>query len=73
MAIILWLVIGLVVGWLAGRVMRSSHGTLVDLVLGVVGSLVGRFISDQLLVAVLGAMLLLVLHRLLFARRVSRV
>jgi len=77
--IILWLVIGLVAGWLASKVMHSPHGILMDLVLGLVGSLVGGFlasalfhwspgsITGSLVVAFVGAVILIGIHRLLFS------
>jgi uncharacterized membrane protein YeaQ/YmgE (transglycosylase-associated protein family) len=100
--ILLWVIVGLVAGWLASKVLHSPHGILMDLVLGIVGSLLGgwvvRVIFEQhgpfadaraeqfraasqsltwttesvivhIVVAALGAMLLIVLHRLLVTRR----
>lgn len=83
MGIILWLIIGLVAGWLASLVMHSPHGILMDLVLGLVGSLVGGFLADllfgwnpssitgSLLVAFVGAALLIAIHRAIFGGRRS--
>jgi uncharacterized membrane protein YeaQ/YmgE (transglycosylase-associated protein family) len=102
-AIILWVVVGLAAGWLAGKVLVSPHGIIMDLLLGLVGALLGGFLLRELLkrvgpitnaqwekyrlasqqtlawtaesmlahiaVAFLGALLLLALHRLLFASR----
>ena len=42
------LIIGALVGWLAGKIMNSSHGLLVNLLLGWGGSLLGKFIADLL-------------------------
>ena len=84
MGIILWIVIGLAAGWLASLVMHSPHGILMDLVLGLIGSLVGGFLASLLLhwkptsigghliVAFVGAVLLLFIHRLIFARSAVR-
>jgi uncharacterized membrane protein YeaQ/YmgE (transglycosylase-associated protein family) len=84
MGILLWLVIGLVAGWLASMVMHSPHGILMDLVLGLVGSLVGgslasalfhwsaNSISGSLVVAFAGAVVLIALSRL-FTHRGLRV
>lgn len=42
MAFLWFLLIGLAAGWLAGRIMRSgSHGLLVDLIVGVIGAILG--------------------------------
>lgn len=45
MAILEWLVVGLVAGWLAGLVMKGSgYGVLADIVLGIVGGILGGWI-----------------------------
>jgi len=41
MGIILWLVIGAVVGAIAGMIMRESFGLIGNIVVGVVGAFVG--------------------------------
>lgn len=74
LGIIGWLVIGIAAGWLAEQIMGRNHGLLTNLIVGVVGALLGGFIASQLLgvpvggfnivtfiVAVLGAVLLLFL------------
>jgi len=74
MGIIGWIVIGIVAGWLAEQVMGRNHGLLTNLIVGVIGALVGGFIAGTvldipvggfnlitLLVAFLGACLLLFL------------
>lgn len=41
-AIISWLVVGLVAGWLSGQIMKGSgFGVVGNLVLGVIGAVVG--------------------------------
>ncbi len=43
--IIAWLVVGLLAGWMAGLVMKGGgYGMLGDIVVGLVGSLVGGFL-----------------------------
>lgn len=46
MSIIGWIVLGLVAGWLASKIMGTSgsQGVLMDIVLGVVGAIVGGFV-----------------------------
>ena len=61
MGIIGWIVIGIVAGWLAEQVMGRNHGLLTNLIVGVIGALVGGFNLITLLVAFLGACLLLFL------------
>lgn len=75
---LIWIVIlGILAGWLAGKITRGSgFGLLQDLVVGVVGSLLGSFIFGlvglgaygllgRLIVAVVGAVVLLWLIRLI--------
>ena len=74
LGIIGWIIIGIVAGWLAEKVMGRSHGLVTNLIVGVVGALIGGFIAENLLgqpvggfnvvtllVAFLGACLLLFL------------
>lgn len=49
LGIIGWLVIGVVAGWLAEKVMGRNHGLLTNLIVGVLGALLGGFISNNLL------------------------
>lgn len=46
MGIILWLIIGGVVGWLASIVMRrdGSQGIILNIVVGIVGALIGGWL-----------------------------
>jgi uncharacterized membrane protein YeaQ/YmgE (transglycosylase-associated protein family) len=74
-ALIWWIVIGLIAGWLAGKIMKGSgYGTLGDMLLGMVGAIVGGWIMRLLgflgggliysiVVATLGAVLLIWLSR----------
>ncbi len=49
LGIIGWLVIGIVAGWLAEKVMGRNHGLLTNLIVGVVGALLGGWIAGALL------------------------
>jgi uncharacterized membrane protein YeaQ/YmgE (transglycosylase-associated protein family) len=77
---LIWVIlIGILAGWLAGQITKGrGFGVLGDLIVGVVGSLLGSFVfgplgiyADSLLgrliLAVIGAILLLYLIR--FIRR----
>lgn len=48
--IILWLVFGALVGWLASMVMRTDarQGTIMNIVVGIVGAFLGGFIFSSL-------------------------
>ncbi len=50
MGIIAWLVVGLIAGWLAGMAMGGrGFGILGNIVVGIVGSLIGGFLASTLL------------------------
>jgi len=87
MGILSWIVVGLIAGWLAGMVMRGGgFGLIGDIIVGVVGGLLGGWIAtsllhigadvnginlESILVAFCGAVVLLVLIRLLRGGRRS--
>lgn len=50
MGIIIWLVIGGIVGWLASIVMKrdGSQGILMNVIVGIVGALLGGFLISPL-------------------------
>lgn len=74
--LILFLVIGLVAGWLAGRIMKGrGFGLVGDLVVGVIGAFIGAWVFGLLgipaggtlgllVVSLVGALLLLYVLRL---------
>ena len=48
MNILSWIVIGLIAGWLAGKLVRGSQfGIIGDTIIGVVGALLGGFVAGQ--------------------------
>jgi uncharacterized membrane protein YeaQ/YmgE (transglycosylase-associated protein family) len=86
MTIVAWIVLGLVAGWLAGVIMRGSgYGIIGDIVLGILGAFAGGWLwgllmhedvtlgfnLPSLLIAVLGAIVLIALSRLVSGRRIS--
>lgn len=50
MGILLWIIIGGIAGWLASVIMRtnSSQGVFGDILLGIVGALIGGFFMSLL-------------------------
>src|SRR5690606_4801608 len=46
---IAWIIIGIVAGWLAEKIMKREHGLLTNLIVGVVGALIGGFLANNLL------------------------
>jgi uncharacterized membrane protein YeaQ/YmgE (transglycosylase-associated protein family) len=69
--IVIWLVVGVVAGWLASKIMRSKRDLISCALLGVVGAIVGGFlfsaldlggatnILGQIVIATFGAVLVL--------------
>ena len=84
MGIIWWLIVGLIAGWLTGKIMGSSgQGALMDIIIGLVGALVGGFLMQALgfagqggmiytiLVATLGAVILTWIYRKVAGRKTA--
>jgi len=83
MSIIGWIVLGLIAGFIASKIVnRSGAGCLLDIVLGIVGAFVGGIIFTGLgrtgvtgfnlwsmFVAIVGAVVVLVLYHALFGER----
>ena len=50
MGILSWIVLGLIAGFLAGQFMKGGgYGLIGDIILGIIGALVGGFLASQLL------------------------
>lgn len=83
MSIIGWIILGMLSGWIAGKIVdNKGKGLIINLVLGVVGSVVGGWIFTMigampvtgfnlwsLFVSVVGAVVVLVIYHALFGRR----
>jgi uncharacterized membrane protein YeaQ/YmgE (transglycosylase-associated protein family) len=83
MAILSWILFGLVVGVIAKLLMpgRDPGGFIVTILLGIAGALIGGFIGRAMgfygtnqsagwIVSILGAIILLALYRMMVRRRV---
>jgi uncharacterized membrane protein YeaQ/YmgE (transglycosylase-associated protein family) len=82
MSIIAWIVLGLISGFIASKIVnKTGEGALLDIVLGVVGAVVGGFLFNtvgavgvdgfniwSMFVAVIGAMVVLVVKHALMGR-----
>ena len=76
MSILLWIISGIIAGWLTGLIMRGGgYGLIGDLVVGLIGGLIGGFLASmfglapsswvgQILVAVVGGVVLVALLRM---------
>ncbi len=82
---LIWIVVGLIAGWLASAVMGGGYGVVGDIVIGVVGAFLGGFIfrtlhismplkglASTIFVAFVGAVVLLLLLRLVARSRGRR-
>ena len=85
MGILAWIVVGLIAGWLASQVMRGGgYGLIGDIIVGIVGALLGGFLAANLLnmpnavnginvtsilVAFVGAVILIAILRMVSGRR----
>lgn len=83
MSILAWIVLGIVAGFIGSKLVnKTGSGLVMDLVLGVVGAVVGGWLFAQfgsagitgfnlysLFVAVVGAVLVLVIYHLVIRRR----
>jgi uncharacterized membrane protein YeaQ/YmgE (transglycosylase-associated protein family) len=52
MGVIAWIVIGLLAGWIAARLTNAPHGLIRNLIVGLIGALVGGFLFEKLNVVV---------------------
>ena len=75
-ALLWWIVIGLIAGWAAGKIMGTGgYGTGMDILLGLAGAIVGGFLLrlfglyseggliPSIIVAIIGAVFLIWLSR----------
>jgi uncharacterized membrane protein YeaQ/YmgE (transglycosylase-associated protein family) len=83
MSIIAWIILGLIAGFLGSKIVnRSGEGVLLDIVLGIVGAIVGGFVFNaigaqgvngfniySLVVATIGAIIVLVIYHAVAGRR----
>lgn len=80
MGIVLWIVFGAIAGWIASVIMKtdSNQSTINDIILGVIGAIVGGFLMGMvgqtgitgfnlysLFVAVIGAVVVIYVGRML--------
>jgi uncharacterized membrane protein YeaQ/YmgE (transglycosylase-associated protein family) len=77
------IIIGALAGWIAEQLMKSNQGLLMNIVMGILGAVIGNFILmlvfgatmggivGQLIVAVVGACLLIAVYRAIRGRRAA--
>ena len=83
MSILAWLILGLIAGFIGSKIVNSTgQGIVVDIVLGIIGAFVGGYVFTllgaapvtglniySLLVAIVGAVLVLVIYHAIVGRR----
>ena len=80
-SVLVILVVGLIAGWLAGKIVRGTgYGIVADLCLGIIGAFIGEWLFPRLgihfgsgvgpaiISATLGAIILLIVLRLIHRR-----
>lgn len=84
MSIIAWLILGLIAGFIGSKIVNNSgQGLILDIVLGIIGAVVGGFLFSffgaapvtglniySLVVAVIGAVVVLWAYHAIVGRRV---
>jgi uncharacterized membrane protein YeaQ/YmgE (transglycosylase-associated protein family) len=85
MGVIAWIVVGLIAGFIGSKIVnKTGEGLVRDIVLGIIGALVGGWIFTamgasgvngvniySIFVAVIGAIVVLVLYHAIFGRRAT--
>ena len=84
MSFLAWLILGLIAGFIGSKIVnRRGEGLLLDIVLGIVGAIVGGWVFSMfvasgvnglnlysMIVAVIGSIVVLVIYHALFRRGV---
>ncbi len=83
MSIIAWLILGLIAGFIASKIVnKSGEGVILDIVLGIIGAIVGGFLFStfgahgvtglnlySMIVAIVGAIIVLFIYHAIVSRR----
>jgi len=83
MSILAWIILGLIAGFIGSKIVnKSGEGVFLDIILGIVGAVVGGWLFNafgmsrvtglniySLLVAIVGAVVVLVVYHALAGRR----
>ena len=85
MGILLWIVFGALVGWIASLIMKTDaqQGTLLNIIVGIIGSVLGSWIMNSIgesgttgfnlysfAVAIIGAVILIAIVRALTGKKI---
>jgi uncharacterized membrane protein YeaQ/YmgE (transglycosylase-associated protein family) len=83
MGIIAWIVLGAIAGFITNLIMGGKEGVIATIILGIVGALVGGYLAgtvlkvadvtginvESIVVAVIGAVIVVAVYRMLTGRR----
>ncbi len=78
MSIIIWIILGLVAGWLASAIVGRQGSIVSDILFGILGAIVGGFLSSavfgwavtgfnisSIIISVIGAVIVIAIYRAL--------
>jgi uncharacterized membrane protein YeaQ/YmgE (transglycosylase-associated protein family) len=84
MVIIWWIIVGLIAGWITGKLMKGSgYGAVGDIIVGIIGAIIGGFIMRAvgfagqggmiytIIVAIIGAVILTLIIRLFTGKKTT--
>ena len=85
MGIIAWIVLGAIAGWITNMIMGGKEGVIATIILGIVGAVVGGWLAgtvqkvadvtgvniESIVVAVIGAVIVVAVYRLVMGRRTA--
>jgi uncharacterized membrane protein YeaQ/YmgE (transglycosylase-associated protein family) len=85
MGIIAWIILGAIAGWITNLIMGGKEGVIATIILGIIGAVVGGFLAgsvlkvadvtglnvESIVVAVIGAVIVVALYRLVIGRRAA--
>ena len=85
MGIIAWIVLGAIAGFITNMIMGGKEGVIATIILGIVGAVVGGYIAgtvlkvadvtgvnvQSIIVAVIGAVIVVALYRMVTGRRTA--
>jgi uncharacterized membrane protein YeaQ/YmgE (transglycosylase-associated protein family) len=83
--IIAWIVLGAIAGWITNLIMGGKEGVIATIILGIVGAVVGGWLAgtvlkvadvtginvESIVVAVIGAVIVVAVYRLVIGRRTA--
>ena len=85
MGIIVWIILGAIAGFITNMIMGGKEGVIGTIILGIIGAVVGGFLAgtvlkvanvtginvESIVVAVIGAVIVVALYRMFIGRRAS--